>query len=231
MIADFLAQHELGILRYLHILAMVYWLGGEWGVFQTSYKVVDPALPVRERLRHLETVFRIDVAARIGIVSLLPLGLHMGHLWGLQPWGGGFLWAVWLIWVLWMAVTLLAFRDKQRKTKSIFGTLEDWSRYIAIPLLIGAGGASLMGMGPFSAESGQLWYSIKVLAFGVSMIIGLVLRHYLHEWPGIFARLLQGPDAAAEARLTDLIRSARMVAIIYWITIGVIGFFGAVKPL
>ena len=24
------------VLRWLHIIAMVYWLGGEWGVFQTS---------------------------------------------------------------------------------------------------------------------------------------------------------------------------------------------------
>ena len=24
---------ELAVLRWLHIIAMVYWLGGEWGVF------------------------------------------------------------------------------------------------------------------------------------------------------------------------------------------------------
>jgi uncharacterized membrane protein len=27
---------EIEVLRWLHILAMVYWLGGDWGVFQTS---------------------------------------------------------------------------------------------------------------------------------------------------------------------------------------------------
>ena len=26
---------ELAVLKWLHILAMVYWLGGEWGVFNT----------------------------------------------------------------------------------------------------------------------------------------------------------------------------------------------------
>ena len=87
---EFLAIHELALLQYLHILAMVFWLGGEWGVFQTSYKVVNSELTAPERLRHLDTVFRIDVLARVGIVSLLPLGLHMGYLWGLQPYGGVF---------------------------------------------------------------------------------------------------------------------------------------------
>ena len=70
----------LGVLRWLHILAMVYWLGGEWGVFQTSYKVCDPKLSYEERMRHMDTAYRIDVMARTGIISLLPLGLHMGYL-------------------------------------------------------------------------------------------------------------------------------------------------------
>ena len=62
---EFFGLYELAILRFAHILAMVYWLGGEWAVFQTSYKVVDPALSVAECVRHLDTVFRIDVVSRI----------------------------------------------------------------------------------------------------------------------------------------------------------------------
>jgi uncharacterized membrane protein len=51
---------ELAVLRWLHILAMVYWLGGEWGVFQTSRHVINRALSMEERRRHLETAYRID---------------------------------------------------------------------------------------------------------------------------------------------------------------------------
>ena len=94
---EFFSLHELAILRWLHILAMVYWLGGEWGVFQTSYKVVNPKLSLEERGRHMETAYRIDILARTGIISLLPLGLHMGHIWGVQPYGGVFLVVVWLL--------------------------------------------------------------------------------------------------------------------------------------
>ena len=53
-----------------HIVAMVYWLGGEWGVFQTSYNVVNRALPIEERRRHMETAYRIDILARTGILLL-----------------------------------------------------------------------------------------------------------------------------------------------------------------
>ena len=228
---EFFTLHELSILRYLHILAMVFWLGGEWGVFQTSYKVVNSELTATERLRHLDTVFRIDVLARVGIVSLLPLGIHMGYLWGLQPYGGAFLTIVWTLWVLWIAITLLAFRDKMAKNKTIFGHLEDWSRYVLIPVLLIVGATSLMGVGPFEAGEGQKWYAIKLIIFGLAIIIGLILRYFLHSWPAVFASLMKGPDAVAEMQLAKSIRASRRVAIVYWITIAAAGFFGAVKPV
>ena len=43
---------ELDVLRWVHIICMVYWLGGEWGVFQTSYHVTNHRLPLEERKRH-----------------------------------------------------------------------------------------------------------------------------------------------------------------------------------
>ena len=41
---------EYAVLKFLHIIALVYWLGGEWGVFQTSYYVTNPKLALDERL-------------------------------------------------------------------------------------------------------------------------------------------------------------------------------------
>jgi hypothetical protein len=66
-------------------------LGGEWGVFQTSNNVINRALSMEERRRHLETLYRIDILARTGIIMLLPLGMHMFYIWGVQPYGGNFL--------------------------------------------------------------------------------------------------------------------------------------------
>ena len=73
--------HILPVLRWLHIVAMVYWLGGEWGVFNSSTYVVDRKLSMEERRRHMQTAYRIDILARSGIILLLPLGLHMGFYW------------------------------------------------------------------------------------------------------------------------------------------------------
>ncbi len=220
----------LDVLRWLHILALVYWLGGEWGVFQTAYKVTNPKLPFEERMRHMDTAFRIDIMARIGIISLLPLGLHMGYIWGIQPLGGPWLVGMWVLYALWLADTLGAYFKRGTPLGAKLRKIEDWSRYLLIPTLIGVGLSSLLGYGPFEAGEGQKWYSAKVMTFGMLLIIGVILRYVMHEWPQLFMILAKGPNADAEAKLAKSIKLARTVAYIYWVGIATVAFFGAVKP-
>ncbi len=223
-------MNELDILRWLHIIAMVYWLGGEWGVFQTSYKVVDHRLSYDERMRHMDTAYRIDIMARTGIISLLPLGLHMGYIYGIQPLGGHWLTGMWIVYAAWFALTWMAFANRNKPLGAKLYRIEDWTRYILIPTLIIVGLASLMGYGPLSAEDGEKWYSAKVLTYGLALIIGVILRLIMHEWQDKFKILALGPDAAVEAKLSQSINIGRSVAYLYWILIAGTAFFGAVKP-
>lgn len=227
---EFLAINELSILRWLHIVAMVYWLGGEWGVFQTSYKVVNPALPLEERMRHMDTAYRIDIMARTGIISLLPLGLHMGYLWGIQPLGGMWLAGMWIVWALWMALTWGAFANRGKPIFNLLSGLEDWTRYLLIPTLLIVSFTSLMGHGPFEAGDGQRWYAAKTLTYGLALVIGVILRLVMHEWQKMFPVLAAGPNPVVEAKLKKSIGLGRGVAYLYWILILTTAFFGAVKP-
>lgn len=233
--AEFWATNELHILRWLHIIAMVYWLGGEWGVFQTSYKVINPALSLEERQRHVQTAYRIDILARMGIIALLPLGLHMGYLWGM--WGDvgagdgvGALWIIWLVYFAVLGVTLGAFLTRGKPIWHLLSGIEDWTRYIGIPILIAVAISSLLGHGPFNAGEGQKWYSAKILTFGLMLCIGVILRLVMHEWQKMFQVLAQGPNADVEAKLKSSINLGRSVAYLYWVGIATTGFFGAVKP-
>ena len=227
---EFISIHELAILRWLHIIAMVYWLGGEWGVFQTSYKVVNPKLSLEERGRHMDTAYRIDIMARTGIISLLPLGLHMGYLWGVQPYGGGWLVAMWVLWALWMALTWGAFSFRGTPHGKLMSDIEDWTRYILIPTLIILSLTSLTGNGPFEAGMGQKWFAAKMLTYGSLLIIGVILRLIMHEWRAMFPVLAQGPNPEIETKLKKSINLGRSVAYLYWFGIMLTAFFGAVKP-
>jgi len=221
---------ELAVLRWMHIIAMVYWLGGEWGVFQTSYNVINRKLDMGERRRHMETAYRIDILARTGIILLLPLGLHMGHIWGVQPFGDMYLVAMWAFFAVWLSLCWGAFLCRETDRGLRLTKIDESIRFIVIPLLLIVSVSSLMGHGPFYAEMGQKWFSAKILVFSLLLVIGLKLRFIMREWTTIFRLLVEKEDAALENTLEKSIKTGRRLAYLYWIGIATVGFFGATKP-
>lgn len=221
---------ENDILRWVHILAMVYWLGGEWGVFQTSYNVVNRSLSMEERRRHMETAYRIDILARTGIIMLLPLGLHMGHLYGLQPLGGAWLTGMWIVFAAWISLTWSAFLTRETDMGLRLTKIDEWIRYLVIPVLIFVGVSSLLGHGPLTVGEGTMWYPAKITLYAFTLCIGLGLRFIMRAWTTRFRILAAGPDPVQEAALEREIRLGRMMAYVYWITIAGICFLGSVKP-
>lgn len=224
--------NELGALRWLHIIAMVYWLGGEWGVFQTSYNVVNRALSMEERKRHLETAYRIDILARTGIILLLPLGMHMGNMWGIQPYGGGWLTAMWIAFIPWFLLCWGAFVYRETDRGILLTKMDEGIRYVVIPLLLISSVTSLMGHGPYNAGTMQQWFSVKIFIYALLLVIGLILRFVMREWTVMFRRLVMEPEneAEIEATLDRSIRMTRKLAYVYWFGIMLVAFLCATKP-
>jgi hypothetical protein len=221
---------ELDVLRWAHILAMVYWLGGEWGVFQTSYNVVNRKLSLDERRRHMETAYRIDILARTGILMLLPLGLHMGNIYGFQPYGGGWLTLIWIVMLSWLGLTWAAFFTRETDTGIRLTKLDEALRFILIPSIFIVSITSILGYGPLISGEGTYWYPTKLGLYGFTLCIGLALRFIMRAWTIRFRRLADGPNPAEEAALEREISLGRFLAYIYWITISGICFLGATKP-
>ena len=222
---------ELDVLRWVHIICMVYWLGGEWGVFQTSYNVTNHRLSLEERKRHMETAYRIDILARTGIVLLLPLGLHMGKIYGFVPiLEGSGIWIMWAIFIAWLTITWAAFIKRETEPGIKITMLEEKLRY---PLILGIFVVAIMafqGSGPIVSYEGAHWYPAKMFLYGCTLIIGLYLRLIMRRWTSRFKILAMGPNEAEESALTREIGQARMVAYLYWIFISGICFLGATKP-
>jgi hypothetical protein len=228
---EFLAANELAILRWIHILAMVYWLGGEWGVFQTSYHVTNPALSLDERKRHMETAYRIDILARTGIVLLLPLGLHMGKLYGFVPLlEGAGVWWMWLFFAVWLGMTWAAFLKRETDLGIRITRVEELLRYPLIAVLFLAAFLAIGGSGPIEVGKFNLWYPAKMALYALALCIGLFLRLVMRRWTERFRVLALGPDPTQETALAQEIGLARIAAYIYWITIASVCFLGAVKP-
>jgi hypothetical protein len=223
---------ELDLLRWVHILAMVYWLGGEWGVFQTSYNVTNSALSLDERKRHMETAYRIDILARTGIVLLFPLGLHMGKIYGFVPAleSTGALTAMWLFFLVWLGMTWAAFIKRETDIGIRITRTEELLRYPLIAGIVLLALTAYMGSGPIQSGEGTYWYPTKMLLYAFTLVIGLFLRFVMRQWTVYFRELAAGPNAGIQAKLDKEIAQARIAAYIYWITISGICFLGATKP-
>lgn len=219
----------LALLKWLHIIAMVYWLGGEWGIFHTSRYVVDRNLSMEERKRHMNTAYLIDIPARTGIILLMPIGMHMGYFWGVQPFGGNYLIAMWVLVAAWLFICWAAFVYRETDTGLLLTKIDEKIRFVLIPLMLISALSSLMGYGPFNAGDMQKWFSIKLGLFAGLLIIGLILRFIMREWTTLFRVLAEGPNPEAENRLEKSLKLGRTLAYFYWIGIATVAFFGVTK--
>jgi hypothetical protein len=223
--------NEVDVVRWLHILAMVYWLGGEWGVFQSSYNVTNRDLSLEERRRHMETAYRIDILARTGIIMLLPLGLHMGHIYGFTPFlNGSGLGIMWALALAWLALCWAAFFKRETDVGIKLTKYDEGIRFVLIPVLLITAILAFLGQGPLDVSTGQYWYPAKMFTYGLMLVLGLGLRFIMREWTTLFRILAAGPNAAAQTQLERSIGNGRMIAYCYWVGIATTAFFGAVKP-
>jgi len=214
-------------LKWLHILAMAYWLGGEWGVFNASRYVTDTKLSLDERHRHMETAHRIDILPRTGILLLLPLGLHMGSILGVHTLSGAWLWGVWIFVGLWYCLTLSAFFKRGTDAGLRLTKMDEAIRYVVIPVLLISALWSLFYGSPFNAK----WYAAKVLVYALLLIMGLVLRFIMRDWIIQFRKLAtDGTNQAAEKKLSKSLALGRGIAYFYWVGIATVAYFGVAKP-
>lgn len=222
----YLSSHD--VLRWLHVIAMAYWLGGEWGVFSTARYVTDVRLPFEERRRHMDTAFRIDILARLGIILLLPLGLHMGFHLSAHPFGGKWLTLMWIVAGAWLCLTLSAFFVHRSDLGLKLTRIDEAIRYVVIPALLIPGITSLAGAGPFTMR----WYAAKVVLYALLLVIGLILRMVMRHWVTLFRSLESGISVATvEAQLGREVALARMLAYFYWAGIATVALFGIAKPI
>ncbi len=212
-------------LKWAHIIAMAYWLGGEWGVFNASRPITNATLSLEERTRHMETAYRIDILPRTGIILLLPLGLHMGAIGGYQPLTGSWITGMWIAVAAWLSITYSAYFKRGTDIGLTLTKMDEAIRYVVIPLLIGFAIYSLLTRWPFP----QGWYAAKVGLYGVALIIGLILRFIMRDWVIQFRKLTAGPDPEAEAKLDKRLAFGRGIAYVYWIVIGTVALFGVFK--
>jgi hypothetical protein len=212
------------LLRFVHILLFAYWLGADLGVFLGGGWMSRPGLSVAERNRIRDLVMAIDVAPRIALVLMLPVGFSLALAWG-APLPAGALPPLWAASVAWIAALLwLHFAHGHRLAGLVL------KADLALRLLVLAGMVVLGVRGLASGGAVPPWLAVKFLLFAAVISDGVVLRWISSQWRPAIERQMAGDIVRAEEMLRVRRQKAIVAALVMWLLVGAAAYIGTVKP-
>jgi hypothetical protein len=205
---------DIALLKFAHVLGLVYWLGADLGVFYSSYVLCDERQPTSVRLSAARILFALDQAPRISMTLMLPLGVHLAVRLGYitaPDWVVPGTWAVALGWLA--MVLLLHFRGHGGRLGWLT-TMDFAFRTGVVVILLGLAGGALLDRVPGISD----WAAIKLAIFAGLVLCGLLVRIKLRPFGPAFAVL--AADRAGEAENEAIRRSiggTRPFVVTIWI--------------
>jgi len=194
----------------LHILVLVYWLGGDLGAFYASRLLVDPQRSPEARATAATILMNVDMAPRMGLIFAFPTGfalaiargwLSVDPVWIAPAFALAALWAgaAWLV-HLKAGPHLLAAR------------FDTGVRWFALVGLIAAAVQSLSGLYDL-----PLFVALKLLILALAIACGLMIRRALKPFGPAFAALVSGQgDASSDAAIAASLAHAKIYVLIIW---------------
>ena len=201
---------------FLHLLAFVYWLGGDLGAFILSRTVTRQDETLENRLFAARALMVIDLAPRISLIVAIPSGLTLASVMGWWPLQLPFIVIVWLVSALWLCLALYLHHGQAslllRRADIAFRT------GVAAGLIIAATILSL-----------PLFISIKLTLLSIAIGLGLWIRHCLKDLAVGLKALAEGDTETANPILKASIGKSRLPVIGIWISISLSALMGILR--
>lgn len=201
------------VLKLLHILGFVYWLGGDLGTYFSSRFVVDGTLAPAQRATALKIMLGCDQGPKLAMPLMLALGWSLGSRLGAiaaPAWAEALCWAVAIAWfstVNWLYFT------QNAPLKARVAQADLWFRCAVIATLVALCGAALLGHGPLHAP----WIVAKVLVFAGLVACGVYIRIGLRPFVAAFGALMaRGASPEVDAALSGSIARVRPAVYLIW---------------
>jgi hypothetical protein len=178
-------MNEYLLLKFLHIVAFVYWLGGDLGTFLASRQVVNTDNSAASRHVALKIMLACDMGPKLAMPLIFPLGLHLSYLLGAADIPVSALIVTWVLCLYWFAVVLIIYRNEGKTIASTLGALDFYFRIAVVVLLLGYSGYALAGLA--GAADWVIW---KIIVFAALVSCGLAIRLNLKPFMPAFAEMM-----------------------------------------
>ncbi|WBQ09740.1 hypothetical protein L2D01_12700 [Hyphomonadaceae bacterium ML37] len=215
----------MALLELLHILILVYWLGGDLGAFVASRIVADPARPPAGRAAAAKILMDVDMAPRMALIFAFPTGfalavyegwLQIDAVWIAPAFALALVWAA----AAWM-VHLKAGPDGLAKR------IDMAIRIVALIGFAGAGAAGLAGLIVL-----PLFIAGKLLVLALAVFAGLMVRLVLAPFGPAFGQIAAGQgDDASETTVRASLSKARIWVFVIWAAVLGAAALGVLQPV
>ncbi len=205
-------MNEYLLIKLLHIVGFAYWLGGDLGVFTSSYYVADKKRSPETRVAMAKLLFALDQAPRICMTMMLPLGTHLAWKLGLFTFSSATMAAIWLACFAWLTMVITLHVAAQSRGKAMLTTFDFFFRLALALGLLAAGVLNLTsGAWPY-------WLAVKMMIFGGLVGCGLIVRVKLKPFGPAFAKLAGGEVTdEVNADIRDSLNGTRPFVVTIWI--------------
>jgi hypothetical protein len=205
---------ELALLKMAHVLCLVYWLGGDLGVFYSSLFVADEKRSPEVRIVAAKILFTLDLAPRICMTMMLPTGIHLAHMMGRLKVPDVVVVLAWIICLAWLSMVLILHFASRGRDLSILTRIDFGFRIVVV--------ASMLGFAFYAlgAEANILpdWLGYKIIVFAALVFCGLMIRVKLRPFTAAFTKLVAGTHSDADSRMVgQTLVGTRPFVIAIWI--------------
>jgi hypothetical protein len=215
-----------GLVRFVHVLLFVYWLGGDAGVFYSSRFVVDRGLTREARLTAAKIFLELDMLPRYCLALMLTVG-------GILAWSIGVPHAPWQwpliialgpawVWLVWMV-----HHQQGTPRGRTLARIDLGFRWFLI--------AALLISVTLAWSDGRLrpypWLAAKLIIFASLIFCGLMIRLKLPKFTAGFRQLVAGgATAESDQAMIDGMRACRPYVLYIWAGVAAAALLGILKP-
>ncbi|MEL7538615.1 MAG: hypothetical protein AAFM91_16325 [Pseudomonadota bacterium] len=212
------------LLLLAHLLLFVYWLGGDLGVFYSSFVVVDQNRSVDARMTAARILVALDQVPRVCLILMLPVGVSLAARLGLVALPAGTLVAIWVAALAWLAL-VFSLHTSTNRALSVIDTA------VRITLAVGA---VALAAGALAGDgfTGAGWLAAKLGVFGLIVGCGLAIRRVFAPFGAAFARLANdGSSPDVEHAIRRALARARPLVLAIWVLLIAAAWLGLAKPV
>jgi len=208
----------------LHILVLVYWLGGDLGAFYASSLLVQDERPAAGRLAAAQILLNVDMAPRSAMILAFPTGLALAVSRGWLSLDWTWVWIAFAVAAVWLLLAWLV--HLKAGPQALVKPLDTFIRYAALAGLLAGALASLAGL-----YDAPLFLVLKFLILALAIVCGLLIRRVLKPFGPAFAALAMGQAGAPEnAAIKASLSNAKLYVLTIWTALIAAATLGVYTP-